>query len=86
MSDDITATVQPVASGQLRAFVERIERLDEDVKALNDDRKEVYSEARGTGFDVKALKEVVRLRRMDQNARQEAEAILDLYKNALGMA
>lgn len=75
-----------VAAGQLRAFVERIERLDEDLKAMNDDRKEVYVEAKGDGFDVRAIKEIVRLRRMDQSERQERESILDLYKAALGMA
>lgn len=86
MSEDIASTVQTVVAAQLRAFVERIERTDEDLKALNDDRKEIYSEARGTGFDVKALKEIVRLRKMDQAARQEAKAMLELYMNALGMA
>lgn len=77
---------QTVAAGQLRAFIERIERLDEDSRALNDDRKEVYAEAKGNGFDTKAIKTLVRLRRMDQAQRQEEEAILDLYKAALGMA
>ena len=76
---------QTVAAGQLRAFIERIERLEEEIKTLNDDKKEVYAEARGTGFDVKAMKAIIRLRRMDQAAREEEEAIIDLYKAALGM-
>lgn len=84
--DDILESSQTVAAGQLRAFVERIERLDEDHKAIMDDRKEVYAEAKGTGFDTKALKRIVALRRMDPAQRQEAEAILELYMNALGMA
>ena len=84
MSDE--ATSQAVATGQLRAFIERIERLHEDRKTLGDDLKDVYAEAKGTGFDTKAIKTIVKLRGMDQAERQEAESILDLYKAALGMA
>lgn len=83
MNDE--ATSQTVAAGQLRAFVERIERLHEDRKTIADDIKDVYAEAKGTGFDTKAIKTIVRLRGMDQAERQEAESILDLYKAALGM-
>ena len=84
--DDITETdTQTVAAGQLRAFVERIERLHEERNTLGDDLKEVYSEAKGTGFDTKAIKTIVRLRKMDPSQRQEEETILDLYKAALGM-
>jgi uncharacterized protein (UPF0335 family) len=75
-----------VAAGQLRAFVERIERLEEDKKTIAEDIKEVYAELKGTGFDTKAVRTIIRLRKKDQAERQEEETILDLYKNALGMA
>ena len=75
-----------VAAGQLRAFVERIERLEEDKKTIAEDIKEVYAELKGTGFDTKAVRTIVRLRKKDQAERQEEETILDLYMNALGMA
>lgn len=77
---------QAVAAGQLRAFIERIERVNEDIGALQDDRKEIFAEAKAMGFDTKAVRTLIRLRKMDQGERQEAEAILDLYKAALGMA
>lgn len=77
---------QTVAAGQLRAFIERIERVQEDIDALTDDRKEIYAELKANGFDTKAARVIVKLRKMDQAERQEAEAILDLYKSALGMA
>jgi uncharacterized protein (UPF0335 family) len=77
---------QTVAAGQLRAFVERIERLEEDKKTIAEDIKEVYAELKGTGFDTKAVRTIIRLRKKDQAERQEEETILDLYKNALGMA
>lgn len=87
MADDITTeTSQTVAAGQLRAFIERIERLEEEKKTIADDIKEVYAEMKGTGFDTKAVRTIVRLRKQDQAERQEAEAMIDLYKNALGMA
>ena len=85
MADDITETSQTVAAGQLRAFIERIERLEEDKKTVADDIKEVYAEMKGTGFDTKAVRSIIRLRKQDQAERQEAEAILDLYMAALGM-
>ena len=85
--DDITAeSAQTVASGQLRAFIERIERLEEEKKTIADDVKDVFAEAKGTGFDVKAMRTILRLRKKDAAERQEEEAILDLYLNALGMA
>jgi uncharacterized protein (UPF0335 family) len=77
---------QTVAAGQLRSFIERIERLEEDKKTIADDIKEVYAELKGTGFDAKAVRTIVRLRKKDQAERQEEETILDLYMNALGMA
>jgi Uncharacterized protein conserved in bacteria len=73
------------AKDRLRSFVERVERLEEEKKALSDDIKEVYAEAKGEGFDVKILRQVVRLRKMDKAEFQEVEAMLDLYLSALGM-
>lgn len=73
------------AKDRLRSFVERIERLEEEKKALSDDIKEVYAEAKGEGFDVKIMRQIVRLRKMDKADYQEAEAMLELYKRALDM-
>ncbi len=78
-------TSQTVAAGQLRAFIERIERLMEEKKTIGDDIKEVFAEAKGTGFDTKAMRKIIALRKKDQAERQEEETILDLYKAALGM-
>lgn len=75
-----------VAADQLRAFVERIERLEEEKKAISDDIKDVYAEAKAMGFDVKILRQVIRLRKQEPHEREEMEAILDLYLHALGMA
>ena len=85
MADEVSETSQTVAAGQLRAFIERIERLEEEKKTISEDIKEVYAEAKGTGFDTKAVRVIIRLRKKDQAERQEEEAILDLYKAALGM-
>jgi uncharacterized protein (UPF0335 family) len=74
-----------VSAEQLRLFIERIETLEEEKKATADDIKDVYAEAKGTGFDTKTMKAIVRLRKMEANARQEAEALLDTYKTALGL-
>jgi uncharacterized protein (UPF0335 family) len=74
------------AQGQLKSFIERIERLEEEKKAIAADIKEVYAEAKGTGFDTKIMRKVVSLRKKDAAERQEEEAILDLYLSALGMA
>jgi len=78
-------TSQTVAAGQLRAFIERVERLLEERATVNEDVARVYAEMKGTGFDTKAVRALVRLRRMDQAKRQEEEAVLDLYKSAIGM-
>lgn len=86
MSDEITDTSQTVAAAQLRAIVERVERLHEERSTIADDIKEVYAEAKGNGFDVPTIKKIVKLRRMDQAQREEQESILDLYKAALGMS
>ena len=85
MADDITETSQTVAAGQLRALIERIERLEEEKKTIADDIKEVFAEAKGTGFDTKAIRTIIRLRKKDKAERQEEDAILDLYMAALGM-
>ncbi|CAN0654808.1 DUF2312 domain-containing protein [Nitratireductor aquimarinus] len=86
MSDDITTeTADTVAAGQLRAFIERVERLEEDKKTVSEDIKEVYAEMKANGFDTKAVRSIVRLRKKDQAERQEEEAMIDLYKAALGM-
>ncbi len=74
-----------VAHDQLRSIVARIERLEEEKKALADDIRDVYAEAKANGYDVKALRTVVRLRKQDLAERQEHEAILDIYMHALGM-
>ncbi len=74
------------AAGHLRAFIERIERLEEEKRALAGDIKEVYAEAKGNGFDPKIMRQVVRLRKMDTAERQEQEALIDVYLNALSDA
>lgn len=74
-----------VNAGQLRAYVERIERLEEEKAALATDVKEVYGEAKGNGFDVKILRKVIALRKIDRDTRIETEALIDLYLAALGM-
>ncbi len=80
-----TGTGGPIARDQLRSIVERIERLEEEKQALADDIKEVYAEAKANGFDTKTLRAIIRLRKQDTNERQEQEALLDLYMQALGM-
>ena len=74
-----------IAGEQLRSFIERIERLEEEKKALADDIREVFAEAKGTGFDVKAMRAILKLRKMDKADYQEQEYMIDLYKHALGM-
>jgi uncharacterized protein (UPF0335 family) len=73
------------AKDQLKAFVERVERLEEEKKAIADDVRDVYAEAKANGYDVKALRTVIRLRKQDVNERKEQEAILETYLHALGM-
>ena len=77
--------LQTSAKDQLRTFVARIERLEEEKAALAADLREVYAEAKGNGFDLKALRSVVRLRKQDENKRREEEAVLSTYLHALGM-
>ena len=74
-----------VSAEQLRLFIERIETLEDEKKGIADDIKDVYAEAKGTGFDTKTMKAIVRLRKMEASARAEAEALLDTYKTALGL-
>ena len=73
------------AKDQLKAFIERVERLEEEKKTIADDIRDVYAEAKGTGFDVKALRTIVRMRKQDTDERKEHEAILETYLHALGM-
>jgi uncharacterized protein (UPF0335 family) len=75
-----------VAADQLRLFIERIERLEEEKRGLNDDIKDVYAEAKANGYDTKTMRVIVRLRRMETQARNEADAILETYRAALGIA
>lgn len=85
MSDDVTESTQAIAVGQLRSFIERIERLEEEKKTIGDDIKDVYAELKGNGFDAKAVRTIIRLRKKEDHERQEEEAMIDLYKEALGM-
>lgn len=85
MSDDITSEAQTLAVGQLRAFIERIERLEEEKQTIADDIKEVYAELKGSGFDSTAVRAIIRLRKKEDHERQEEEAIINLYLDALGM-
>lgn len=77
--------LQSTAKDQLRAFVSRIERLEEEKAALAADLRDVYAEAKGTGFDTKALRKVISLRKLDADKRREEEAVLTTYLHALGM-
>ena len=74
-----------VAVERLKSFIERIERLEEEKRGLSDDIKEVYAEAKGTGFEPKIMRQIIKLRRMDKQEVDEEEGLLDLYKRALGM-
>jgi uncharacterized protein (UPF0335 family) len=69
--------------GRIRSFVERIEHLDAELQELNEQKKEVFSEAKAEGFDVKILKEIIKLRKQDQEERDERETLLDLYMRAM---
>jgi uncharacterized protein (UPF0335 family) len=74
-----------VAADQLRLFIERIERLEEEKKGISDDIKDVYAEAKSNGYDTKTMRAIVRLRKMETHARQEADALLETYRQALGL-
>ena len=72
-----------IAGGQIRAFVERIEHIEAEIAELNEGKKEVFAEAKGEGFDVKILKEIIKLRKQDQEERDEHDTVLDLYMRAM---
>ena len=74
-----------IAAQRLKAFISRTETLEEEKKALTEDIKEVYIEARGVGFDTKTIRQIIKLRKMDKEKRNEADELLDLYKSAIGM-
>ena len=82
---DTSFSTEAVSAGQLRSIVERIEQLEEEKRGIADQIKEVYAEAKGNGFDTKAIRKIVALRRKDAQQREEEETILDLYMTALGM-
>ena len=75
-----------IPSDRIRSLIERVERIDEEVKALNEDKKEVFAEAKGEGFDVKVLREILRMRKQDKEERDEQESLLDLYLKAMESA
>jgi uncharacterized protein (UPF0335 family) len=74
-----------IAGAQLKSFIERIERLEEEKQALGEDIKEVYAEAKGTGFEPKIMRQILKIRKMDKDEHDEQESLLDIYKRALGM-
>ncbi len=87
MEDGIekTADVGGIASDRLRSFIERIERLEEEKGNIQKDIKEVYAEAKGTGFDTKIIRKIITLRKIEEHVRKETDELLDLYKRAIGM-
>jgi uncharacterized protein (UPF0335 family) len=82
----IFASPGTIPGGKIRAFVERIENLDTELLELNEQKKEVFAEAKGEGFDVKILKEIIKLRKQDEDERDERESMLDLYMRAMEQA
>ena len=85
MADEITETSQTVAAGQLRTIIERIERLEEEKKAMASDIRDVYAEAKSNSFDPAALRQIIKLRAEDPEKRADREAVLETYMHALGM-
>jgi uncharacterized protein (UPF0335 family) len=83
--DDAAFNTESVAADQLKTFLERIERLEEEKAGISGDIKDVYSELKGAGFDAKVVRKLVSMRKRDHSERMEEEAILELYMNALGM-
>src|SRR5215469_8800803 len=81
----IMPDVGGIAVAQLKSFIERIERLEDEKRALGEDIKEVYAEAKGTGFEPKIMRQLIKIRKMDKDEHDEQESLLDLYKRALGM-
>ncbi len=76
----------PISADRLKAFIERIEKLEEEKSAIQGDIKDVFSEAKGVGYDVKTMREIIRIRKMDAADRAEIETLIDVYKHALGMS
>lgn len=74
-----------IAADMLRSFIERIERLEEEKKSLSDDIRDIYAEAKGNGFDPKVMRQIIKIRKMEEHDRKEQEALLDLYAHALGI-
>ena len=83
--EGILPDVGGIAGAQLKSFIERIERLEEEKRALGEDIKEVYAEAKGTGFEPKIMRQILKIRKMDKDEHDEQESLLDVYKRALGM-
>ena len=81
----MTDTIE-ISGDRIRSFIERIEHIDEEIKGLNEEKKEAFAEAKGEGFDVKVLKEILRLRKLDQDEREEHESLVDLYRKAMESA
>lgn len=84
-NDTDVKDVENVSGQRLKSYLDRIDRLEEEKKGIADDIKDIYAEAKGVGFDVKAIRQLVKLRKMDQNKRHEEEEILELYKSAVGL-
>ncbi len=82
----MTNATESVAQDMIRAFIERIERMEEEKHAISDDIKEIYAEAKGNGFDTVVLRQIIRIRKQDYADRMEKEALLELYMAALGMS
>jgi len=85
VSEDVSDAPAGFAKEQLKSFIERIERLEEEKKAIADDVKDVFAEAKANGFDVKALRTILKIRKEDEDQRKELEAIVELYCQALGI-
>ena len=79
----MTDAVVSIAGDRIRSIVERIEFIEEEIKALNEGKKEIFQEAKGEGFDLKVIKEILRLRKQDKDERDEHESLLDLYLSAM---
>ncbi|MBS4074604.1 DUF2312 domain-containing protein [Ameyamaea chiangmaiensis] len=89
MSDEMTghnSSVGGIAADRLRSLVERVERLEEERKALSSDIRDIFVEAKSAGFDVKTIKQIIRIRKMEPADVEEAETLLDIYRRALGMS
>ena len=86
LSESVNDNVGGIAAAELRQFIERIERLEEEKKGLQDDIKDVFAEMKGRGYEPKIVKKILQLRRQDADERQEEESLLEVYMSALGMA